>query len=82
MFQYVTKYFQNSTVNIGNCETPMAGKERCIEISMHLALFVTSGSLLFFNRLLWEQAANCNNVIKVNKVTKFLDGLLKLWIKD
>ncbi len=28
MFQYVTKYFQNSTVNIGNCETPMAGKER------------------------------------------------------
>lgn len=28
MFKYVEKYFQNSTVNIGNCESPMAGAER------------------------------------------------------
>lgn len=27
MFQYVEKYFQNSTINIGNCESPMAGGE-------------------------------------------------------
>lgn len=28
MFKYVEKYFQNSTINIGNCESPMAGAER------------------------------------------------------
>lgn len=28
MFKYVEKYFQNSTINIGNCESPMAGTER------------------------------------------------------
>lgn len=28
MFKYVEKYFQNSTINIGNCESPMAGSER------------------------------------------------------
>lgn len=28
MFKYVEKYFQNSTINIGNCESPMAGLER------------------------------------------------------
>lgn len=28
MFKYVEKYFENSTINIGNCESPMAGKER------------------------------------------------------
>lgn len=28
MFKYVEKYFENSTVNIGNCEAPMAGAER------------------------------------------------------
>lgn len=28
MFKYVEKYFKNSTVNIGNCESPMAGAER------------------------------------------------------
>lgn len=28
MFQYVEKYFQNSTITIGNCESPMAGAER------------------------------------------------------
>lgn len=27
MFQYVEKYFQNSTINIGDCESPMAGGE-------------------------------------------------------
>lgn len=28
MFKYVEKYFQNSTINIGNCESPMAGAEK------------------------------------------------------
>lgn len=28
MFKYVEKYFENSTINIGNCESPMAGEER------------------------------------------------------
>ena len=28
IFKYVKKYFKNSTVNIGNCESPMAGAER------------------------------------------------------
>ena len=28
MFKYVEKHFQNSTINIGNCESPMAGAER------------------------------------------------------
>jgi len=28
MFKYVEKYFENSTINIGNCESPMAGAER------------------------------------------------------
>ena len=28
MFKYVEKYFKNSTINIGNCESPMAGSER------------------------------------------------------
>ena len=28
IFKYVEKYFENSTVNIGNCESPMAGSER------------------------------------------------------
>lgn len=28
MFEYVEKYFQASTVRIGNCESPMAGAER------------------------------------------------------
>lgn len=27
MFKYVEKYFENSTINIGNCESPMAGAE-------------------------------------------------------
>lgn len=27
MFKYVEKYFENSTINIGNCESPMAGEE-------------------------------------------------------
>lgn len=27
MFKYVEKYFQNSTINIGNCESTMAGAE-------------------------------------------------------
>ena len=28
MFKYVEKYFKDSTINIGNCESPMAGAER------------------------------------------------------
>lgn len=28
MFKYVEKYFKNSTINIGNCESPMAGAEK------------------------------------------------------
>ena len=28
MFKYVEKYFQNSTINIGNCESPMAGADK------------------------------------------------------
>lgn len=28
MFKYVEKYFKNSTINIGNCESPMAGIEK------------------------------------------------------
>ncbi len=28
MFKYVEKYFENSTIVIGNCESPMAGEER------------------------------------------------------
>lgn len=28
MFEYVEKYFQDSTIRIGNCESPMAGAER------------------------------------------------------
>lgn len=28
MFKYVEKYFQNSTISIGNCESPMAGSEK------------------------------------------------------
>lgn len=28
MFKYVKKYFKNSTINIGNCESPMAGAKK------------------------------------------------------
>lgn len=28
MFKYVEKYFKDSTINIGNCESPIAGAER------------------------------------------------------
>ncbi len=44
MFEYVEKYFKNSTINIGNCESPMAGLERgysgypCFNAPEHLAI--------------------------------------------
>lgn len=44
MFKYVEKYFENSTITIGNCESPMAGAERgysgypCFNAPEHLAI--------------------------------------------
>ena len=44
MFEYVEKYFKNSTINIGNCESPMAGSDRgysgypCFNAPEHLAI--------------------------------------------
>ncbi len=44
MFKYVGEYFENSTINIGNCESPMAGAERgysgypCFNAPEHLAI--------------------------------------------
>lgn len=44
MFKYVEKYFENSTINIGNCESPMAGAKRdysgypCFNAPEHLAI--------------------------------------------
>lgn len=44
MFKYVEKYFDNSTINIGNCESPMAGAENgysgypCFNAPEHLAI--------------------------------------------
>ncbi len=44
MFEYVEKYFENSTITIGNCESPMAGAEigysgyPCFNAPEHLAI--------------------------------------------
>ncbi len=44
MFEYIEKYFENSTITIGNCESPMAGAERgysgypCFNSPEHLAI--------------------------------------------
>lgn len=44
MFKYVEKYFENATISIGNCESPMAGAERgysgypCFNAPEHLAV--------------------------------------------
>ena len=44
MFKYVEKYFEDSTINIGNCESPMAGAENgysgnpCFNAPEHLAI--------------------------------------------
>lgn len=44
MFKYVKKYFENTTISIGNCESPMAGEERgysgypCFNAPEHLAV--------------------------------------------
>lgn len=44
MFKYVTRYFENCTISIGNCESPMAGAEKgytgypCFNAPEHLAI--------------------------------------------